>query len=207
VTQRTLKEENHLHLQLTVKPSLIRIFSGIFQKGFAFQTRVGISIAIFLCDDLALSSHFVQEKISTIFLDGKAVDSIETALLREGSTLALSSAMPGLAGATLRREGPYASLRASITYQEKPIDAPVQAGRITIKLFNLLIEELGPLFLKKGIIVESPELRDFFIQLGDDFRQGCGLILLNGKAVDYVTLLSGNELTENRDVELIIFTS
>jgi len=200
------KAEDSFHLVLTVKPPLIRKFSVILQKGFTFKTRVGISIESFLCDDLALNPQFVQEEISTIFLDGKAVDSIESALLREGVTLALSSAMPGLAGASLRRDGMYAALRSPITYKEKPGNAPIREGRIIIKLFNLLIEELGPLFLKKGILVKASEAREFFMKQGADLRQGCGPILLDEKAVDCETLLSGNWLTGHGDLELTVVT-
>ncbi len=196
--------ENRDSLQLTIKSSLMGKFSGILQRGFAFKAQLGGSIRSFLCDELALSPQYVQERISTIFLDGKAVDSIETAFLREGAILALSSAMPGLAGATLRRDGPYASLRASITYREERVKTSIEEGLITIKLFNLLIEELGPLFLEKGIIIKSSELRDFLAEQSDEFRQGCGLILLNGEALDYGTLLSGNRPAENRDVELTV---
>ncbi len=198
--------ENRDRLQLTGKSSLPGKFSGILQRGFAFKARLGISIEAFLCGDLALSPQYVQERISTIFLDGKAVDSIEAALLREGAVLALSSAMPGLAGATLRRDGPYASLRASISYREDRANSPVREGKITIKLFNLLIEELGPLFLKRGIMLSSSELWDFFAEQGDDFRQGCSLILFNGKALDYGALLSGSGPAENKEVELTVVT-
>lgn len=202
VTQRTAKGENPLPLQLTLKPFLMGKFTPIFQQGFVFETRVGISIETFLCQDLGLDPQFVRERISTIFLDGKAVDSIATTLLREGAILALSSAMPGLAGATLRRGGPYASLRASISYRENGGSAPAGKGRITVKLFNLLIGELGPLFLEKGILVTSPELLNFLLNQGEDFRQGCGPIVLAGKVVDYETLLSENGWAENREVEL-----
>lgn len=199
-------EENHLQLQLTIQPSLIRQFSGILQQGFAFRTRVGINIDAFLCDDLGLDRQYVKEKISTIFLDGKAVDSPETALLRDGSTLALSSAMPGLAGATLRRGGLYASLRSAITYRENAGNTAIKEGIITVKLFNLLINELGPLFLKNGIIIESFELLNFFARQGTDFRQGIDRILLDGIAVDYERLLWRNPLEEKGDVDLRVWT-
>lgn len=201
------KEENHLQLQLTIQPSLIGKFSGRFQQGFAFRTRVGISIDTFLCDDLGLDRQYVKEKISTIFLDGKAVDSPETALLRDRSTLALSSAMPGLAGATLRRGGLYASLRSAITYRDIAGDAAIKEGIITVKLFNRLINALGPLFLKNGIIIESLELRNFFARQGTDFRQGIDRILLDGIAADYETLLRRNPLTEKGDVELTVVST
>jgi hypothetical protein len=201
------KEENHLQLQMTIQPSLIRKFSGILQQGFAFRTWVGISIDAFLCDDLGLDRQYVKEKISTIFLDGKAVDSPETALLRDGSTLALSSAMPGLVGATLRRSGFYASLRSAITYRENTGKTAIKEGIITVKLFNLLIGELGPLFLENGIIIESSELRNFFARQGTYFRQGCSRILLDGIAVDYETLLWRNPLAEKEDVELTVIST
>ena len=51
-------------------------------------------------------------------LDGKPVDDIGAALVQDGSTLALSAAMPGLVGATLRRGGAYSSFRSAITYHE-----------------------------------------------------------------------------------------
>ncbi|OPY84140.1 MAG: hypothetical protein A4E72_02352 [Syntrophus sp. PtaU1.Bin208] len=167
---------------------------------------MGINIEAFLCEDLGLSPQYVKEKISTILLDGKAVDSIEAARLRNGSTLALSSAMPGLAGATLRRAGPYAPLRPSITYREHAGNAAAGEGQITLKLFNILIEELGPLFLKKGIILESSELRDFLARQGALFRQGCISVLLDGGAADYETLISGTPLRENTEVVLTVLT-
>ncbi|OPY10179.1 MAG: hypothetical protein A4E66_01620 [Syntrophus sp. PtaB.Bin001] len=202
---RSASEERN-HLQLTLKSSLIGKFSGILQRGFAFKARLGVSISSFLCDNLALSPKYVQERIATIFLDGKTVDSIETAFLREGAILALSSAMPGLAGATLRRDGPYASLRDSITYREGKVKNSIEEGLITIKLFNLLIEELGPLFLEKGIIVKSSELRDFLAEQRDEFRQGCGDILFDGEVLEYGTFLSGNRPAENEEVELTVVT-
>ncbi len=202
VTQRTSKGESPLPLQLTVKPFLMGKFSPILQRGFVFETRVGISIETFLGEDLGLDPQSVRDRISTLFLDGKAVDSIAAALLRKGSILALSSAMPGLAGATLRRGGPYASLRTSISYRENSGKIPIEKGRITIKLFNLLLGELGPLFLEKGILVNASELWDFLLKQGDDFRRGCGPIVLAGEVVDYETLLSKNWWTAGRDVEL-----
>jgi len=112
--------------------------------------------------------------------------------------------MPGLAGATLRRGGLYASLRSAINYRENAGNTAIREGIITVKLFNLLIEELGPLFLKNGIILESLELRNFFARQGTDFRQGIDRILLDGIAMDYGTLLSRSQLAENRDVELTV---
>ncbi len=77
------------------------------------------------------------------------MDNLTTAIIRNGSVLALSSAMPGLAGATLRRGSIYASLRNSINYEEKNELTQKMDGVITVKLFNVLINELGPVLLQR----------------------------------------------------------
>jgi len=179
-------------------------FSDILQKGFAFNTLVGVSVKTFLCDFMALDPQYIQERISTIFLDGMAVDNIEEAIISEGSTLALSSAMPGLAGATLRRDGIYASLRESITYKEKANNSRIKEGRITLKLFNLLIDDIGPVFLKKGIIVKSRELKNFFVKQPDSFWRDCSEIILDGRPINHEDLLAGDLLLQRDAVELTV---
>ncbi len=153
---------------------------------------------------MALDHEYIQERISTIFLDGKAVDNIEEAIISEGSTLALSSAMPGLAGATLRREGLYASLRDSITYKEKASNCRIKEGIIILKLFNLLIDDIGPVFLQKGIVVKSQELQNFFVKQPDSFWRNCSEIILAGKPIDHENLLVGDRLIQHDEVELTV---
>jgi hypothetical protein len=179
-------------------------FTEIIQKGFAFNTLVGISIKTFLCDFIALDPRYIQERISTIFLDGKAVDNIEEAIILDGSTLALSSAMPGLAGATLRRDGLYASLRESITYKEKAGYNRIREGIITLKLFNLLIDDIGPVFLKKGIVVNSRELHAFFVKQPDSFWRDCSDITLGGRPVDHEDLLVRDLSIQHGEVKLTV---
>jgi hypothetical protein len=204
VNNRTVKQNVSTPLRLTISSAEESRFSEILQKGFAFNTLVGIHIKTFLCDFMALDPQYIQERISTIFLDGKAVDNIEEAIIREGSTLALSSAMPGLAGATLRRDGLYASLRDSITYKEEAGNCRVKEGIIILKLFNLLIDDIGPVFLQKGIVVKSQELQDFFIKQPDIFWRDCSEIILAGKPIDYENLLVGNRLIQHDEVELTV---
>lgn len=133
-----------------------------------------------------------------------AVDNIEEAIILEGSTLALSSAMPGLAGATLRRDGIYASLRESITYKEKASNCRIKEGIITVKLFNLLIDDIGHVFLQKGIIVKSLELQSFFVKQPDSFWRNCSEIILGGRPIDHEGLLVGDRLCRYDEVELTV---
>lgn len=145
--------ENCPVVRIEAEKALVPYFRPIFQAGFLFRCQVGQSIEDFLFRQLSLEKEFVEERISTVFLDGQCVDDITSATLNDGSIIAFSSALPGLVGATLRRGGFYACLRDSITYQKEDMPVDARQGTITIKLFNLLMDELGPVFLKKGIIM------------------------------------------------------
>jgi hypothetical protein len=204
VNIRTPKKDFFTTLRLRISSAEKSRFSGIIQKGFGINTMVGVSIKTFLCDFAALDLRYIQERISTIFLDGMAVDNIEEAIISEGSILALSSAMPGLAGATLRRDGVYASLRESITYREKAGNGRIKDGLITLKLFNLLIDDIGPVFLQKGIIVKSRELQSFFIEQPESFWRNCSEILLDRRPVDHKNLLAGDRLCRHDEVKLTV---
>ena len=183
---------NLKNLCLLIEPALFPKFFEILQGGFMVKCRVGISIKTLLCEELGLTPAYVMGRISTIFLDGKPVDDIESAVIKDGSSLALSAAMPGLVGATMRREGVYSSLRSSITYEEKHSNYLSKEGLISLKLYNLLIDELGPLLLKRGIFVKSTELSAFLTKQPDNFWRGCKEILLGGKPVERSVLQKSN---------------
>lgn len=136
--------------------------------------QTGSSIRAVLCEQFGLSDEYVQDRIKTIFLDGKAVDDIDNAIVKAGSVLALSGPMPGLAGATLRRGGLLASFRAQITHAgDKTSDTSKGEGMITVKLFNLLLPDLGPVFLKKGIYIKRKDFEGFLRSLPEKFWPGC----------------------------------
>jgi hypothetical protein len=102
---------------------------------------------------------YLTDRINTIFLDGKPVDNVNTAIVNDGSTLALSAAMPGLVGATFRKAGCLASFRGSITYREESADEGVlNNGHMTLKLFNLLLREMGPQVLERGLWMNGDDL-------------------------------------------------
>jgi hypothetical protein len=97
--------------------------------------------------------------------------------------VALSSALPGLVGATLRRGGFYACLRDSINYRQEDLPVDTRPGTITIKLFNLLMDELGPVFLKKGIIMGRSAVVSFFQARKKDFWMEISGVYLEGASV------------------------
>ena len=137
-------------------------FYPLFQQGVGVSIQTGASLEDLLCCQWNIDRDYVMRRISTLFLDSKPVDDLPSAIVHDGATLALSGAMPGLIGATMRRGGVLASFRNGITYCETAEGSEDGRGRITLKLFNLLINELGPQFLARGIWVPRDRLTPLF---------------------------------------------
>lgn len=161
-----------------------------------------MSIEDFLVRQLGLAKDLVENRISTIFLNGCCVDHIETAVIEDGSVLALSAALPGLAGASLRRGGYYACLRESITRSEEIFNGRMHEGVIAVKLFNLLIGELGPVFLKKGIIMFRPDIAAFFRGCKQDFWNQVESAHLEDRSV-VSSILAGEDIYRGAESILI----
>jgi hypothetical protein len=171
------------HISLTMGQELFVEFFPILQKGFGVMAMVPCSIKNLLCDQLGLSEAYVLERITTIFLDGKATDSIDEAIVKERSTIALSAAMPGVVGATMRRGSYYASMRGAITCTDDGKTGACREGMILVKLFNLMLTDLGPEFLNRGVIMTPSDLADFFLHKPDFNWQGCNEVFIDGKPV------------------------
>lgn len=179
-------------------------FSPILQHGFGMTASVPCTVCNLLCDQFGLSREYVSERITTIFLDGKTTDSIDDAMVRDHSTIALSAAMPGVVGATLRRGSYYSAMRSAITCTDKGKTGASREGLVFVKLFNLLLPELGTEFLKNGIFLNSSELLNFFLQEPDSFWRGCGEALLNGRPVVPTSLKHGETFANSEIIKLSI---
>jgi hypothetical protein len=137
-------------------------FRTLFQQGVGITIQTGATLEDLLCGQWGIERDYVLNRISTLFLDGKPVDDLAACVVEEGATLALSGAMPGLIGATMRRGGVLAPFRSGITYCPTATTCAAGSGRITLKLFNLLIDELGPQFLSRGVWIDRTRLRGHF---------------------------------------------
>ena len=188
---------------LEMKSDQVREFFSLLQQGFAVTGRVGCTLEKLLDDQWGLSPEYVARRVTTIFLDSRAIDDVTTAVVRDGSVVALSGAMPGLVGATMRRGGFYAAMRSGISYQSTSGEMSERIGTIRAKLFNLLLPELGPAFLSRGIIIKPSEAVTFFDERMDSFWQGCYTSYVNGTAVD-LFLLQNREFPSTRDVFLTV---
>jgi len=171
-------------VSLTLEKTLIPIFYQLLSKGFIIHTRTGCTIKDLLCGQLGIKDDYLEERIQTIFLDNKTVDDVDSAVIQEGSILALSAAMPGVLGATLRKGGRYAPMRRQIS-QDKDIPSDVhKKGEVTIKLFNLIARELGPLFLEQGIRVKGEDFFDITARNEKVFMTGCKKAIRDGNDID-----------------------
>ncbi|MCP4132686.1 MAG: hypothetical protein GY754_17100 [bacterium] len=166
----------------------------LLQRRFGIQAKTGCCIREFLAEECGIDEGYIIEKIKTIFLNSKPVDNIDTALIRNGSTLALSGAMPGLVGALMRTGSIYSSLRSPITYREEDYSRPVEhTGMVGLKLFNLVLQDLGPGFLHRGIFMQTPDISSFLQDQTGEFWSGCREILYNNSPVKAQILIESLE--------------
>ena len=133
-------------------------FFPILQKGVTVPASVGCTLRSLLCDQFAIPAGYVTDRITTIFLDNHPVDDLDRTVVHDGSRVPLSAAMPGLVGATMRRGGFYAALRQGISHVADSAVSADENGTVRVKLFNLLLAEVGPLVLARGVILEQGEL-------------------------------------------------
>ncbi len=158
-------------------------FFPLFQEGVFLRVITGVSVQDLLFRQLHLLPEYVEKRIQTIFLNGKAVDDLTEPILLDGAVLAMSAAMPGLAGATLRRGGFFASLRRSITFSGDHRAPAPRPGRIRLKLFNLLLSELVPELLDQGFEVHGRDLNRFLDRQPEDFWQACRSLIKDDRLI------------------------
>jgi hypothetical protein len=118
----------------------------------------------------------VENRISTVFLNGMPVDDLDTTIPHDGSVLALSAAMPGLAGAILRRGGHLRTMRHQLPKDKEPPKASQSTGYVIIKLFNLILRELGPRLLEQGVRVPLRNVVSFLRTLPRGVWDRCQVV-------------------------------
>ncbi len=186
--QDSLATKAAAFLSLHLHQRNLPLFSPLLQQGFLVKVPGGGSIRTILCQYLSLGPDYLEGRIQTIFLNGKPVDNVDAAMVGAGDTLALSAAMPGLVGATMRKGGFFAGLRAGISHRSQEQAAPGSECLVGLKLFNLLTGELGPFFLEKGIWVNGEVLQAFLRHQTEDFWAGCLAASINDEEVDLQVL-------------------
>jgi len=159
-------------------------FFSFFQNGVYVKGSINVSVKTFLVQETQIDPEYLEQRIQTVFLNGKAVDGFDSAVVRDGSTLTLSAAMPGLLGATMRVGSHYAAMRSQISYNVDDAEVKPGEGRVLLKLFNLLIDEVGPGLLRRGVWIPGQRLGEFFREQTEPFWSKCEKIVFNGRPVE-----------------------
>ncbi len=145
--------------KIVVEDTLRSRLFPLFRKGVQIEVQTGISLYELFHEQWKIPEEYIHHRISSVFLDSHPIDDLENTRIAGGMVLALSSAMPGLVGAVMRRGLILSSLRQSITYSGENSSSIHHSDIITVKLFNLLAEELSAVFLRMGFRVKVEDAR------------------------------------------------
>lgn len=194
-------------LNLTWDEEGMPSFFPILQHGVVVRADLGVSVRKILCDQLGVSAEYLDKRINTVFLDGQPVDDVDTAVVTEGATLGLSGALPGFVGAALRKGGFYSRMRAEITHTGMERALKKAEGFFVLKLYNLVLPELGPLFLKAGFWMSAEDLLGFFSARPSRFWEGLKEAEIDGRQVESRAILDQPWSKGRRMVFLAVRTS
>ncbi|MFW5791136.1 MAG: hypothetical protein ACOCVU_00605 [Desulfohalobiaceae bacterium] len=162
----------------------MRAFSILLQGGVQCRVMVPAPLPELLTTGLAIAPHYVEQELQTLFLNGRPVDSMEHTVVCNGDVLALSAALPGLVGATMRRDGQYAALREGIkACPAAGHPTAPQRGVVTVKLFNTTARDLSSTLLHRGILIPADRLSAFLAGQDGSFWKLVQRIVVDGQPV------------------------
>jgi len=183
----------------------ISSFYPLLAQGFFMSITTGCSVKEFLCDYLGWDIEFVQQRVQTIFMEGRLVDDINRALVQDGASIAVSGAMPGVLGAIVRKESFYSARRSQITGQsgaDKEPSSRQAQGRVRVKLFNVIAKEKGSALFDKGIIIMGKDFKSYMRLQPESLLAQCKAVRIEQKPADINQLLSAR--LEDREILLRI---
>lgn len=158
---------------------LVRL-STVLQSGFVVTGHEGDTIYSFLMTLPGFTEDYIANQIQTVFFNGDALDDLEIQLAGKTATIALGSAMPGLAGAIMKKGSICGALR-------KPravlgVERSGQPVAVRVKLFNTVARELGPRLLSAGLVIDCKDLV-LFLELRPRLLSGLKNIRFMGTAI------------------------
>ena len=191
------------NLRLRLKPHQDSRLLPIFQQGVYLKGRAGLPLAVIL-EEAGFSRDYLEQKVQTVFLDGSPVDDLDSRIVKGGSVIALSAAMPGLAGAILRKGSPISALRSKTSAGMDPDCTEGAMLTLRLKLFNTIAKEMGPRLLHSGIILKSSDLEDFLLNRRELVEEAVLEAELDGSPLSLANLLGGKAIHSNHVVLQII---
>ncbi len=197
--------QDHLalpELTLTVQLQDLPFYTTLLQSGVEIKGSSSETMAHFLNRLPGFTMDYVSDTIQTIFLNGTAVDDLTTLVGTEDPVLALSAAMPGLAGAIFRRNSFHAGLRTP-TENVIATEKKQETIFVTLKLFNSIALERGAELLAMGVRIKTLYFNTFLAKRASLFEKIIQAEL-SDKRVNKKDL--GTLLTEEEKINLKITT-
>jgi hypothetical protein len=156
------------HIVMTDQGGQFASLLPLLQQGVDLPLPAACSIKAFIASAVHPDGDYIDRRIQTVFLNGKAVDDLDGTLVNDGDVLALSAAMPGLVGATFRRSGAYAVFRSAISHTGNAAPVVTKTGFITVKLFNIVASEVGRRLFRNGVRIRLDRLLEALGAIGEE---------------------------------------
>jgi hypothetical protein len=193
--QRTLSQ-----WQLTVVPDDLPSCTTLLQSGFRVCVPSGQTLLGTLTSLPGFSEEYLSATVQTIFCNGVPVDDLHMTLPGQGAVIALSAAMPGLAGAIFRKNSIHAPLRGNA----KGLVSQAVGGCtvFTLKLFNSIALERGTELLCQGVVMTANTVASF-LEKRPDLAASIVAAYHNQQRYPLETMIS-RLLGDTTDIELRI---
>ena len=176
-------------IRLVVGEKILISFTTLLQNGIYLTVPQGTDILTLLTALHGFTKDYARQRIQTIFLNGLPADNLEQQLFGEKAVVAISAAMPGLAGAIFRKGGAHASLRTETAGDLTDKTSNDQTTIVRLKLFNMIAAERGTDILINGCIIMASALEKFFTYR-PSLLEGILQITIDNKKADHPTLIS-----------------
>lgn len=175
-------------LQMSMESRFIQRLVTVLQSGFFRNAVQGETIFSFLSSLPGFTEDYISNRLQTIFLNGDSVDDVDLAFSEDSVILALSAAMPGLAGSLFRKCSPLVALRK--TAVQKELSLAKSPAVVQVKLFNVIAVEKGRTLLADGVVLNCQDLLSF-LQLRPTLVEAMCDTTINSKPI-----ISGDLLTQ-----------
>lgn len=150
-----------LRLDIRIPVGRILPYTTLLQTGILVESKPQPTIGEFLGALPGFTRRYMNERIETIFLNGLPVDDLETIIVGAAPILAISAAMPGLAGAIFRKNGFHAPLRTTVSNDSSNEAQNSEQVMILLKFFNMIVSERGEAILHDGCLMKCNSVLRF----------------------------------------------
>ncbi len=176
-------------IQVSIEKKRFSAFFALLSYGFKIEVEIGNNLFDLLICQIGINERYLNEKVLTIFFNGKVVDDFSSEIVKDESVIALSSAMPGLAGAVFRKGGILSSMRSEQASTLENIVITKHKGQVTLKLFNLIASDLGADFYKRGVCIKGTHFIRYVKSKQSLLEKICKQFVFDGKKYEIGDLL------------------